>query len=125
MINFKNNAQIFKMKEVEKNTFDSTVKAIYVDGEETIACYKAVRDYMIFTNKRMIVVDVQGLTGTKKDFSCFPYSKIQAFSVKTAGILDVDADVEIAFAGLGLIHLEFTTGTNVARLLKLIGEYTL
>ncbi len=125
MVSFTNNSQIFKMQEVAANTFDDTVTMFYVDGEETIACYKAVRDYMIFTNKRMIVVDVQGLTGKKKDFSSFPYSKIQAFSVKTAGVLDVDTDVDIVFAGLGVIHLEFTTGTNVAKLLRLIGGFTL
>ena len=125
MINFTNNSQIFKMSEVEKNTFENTLRPLYINNEETIACYKAVRDYMVFTNKRMIVVDVQGITGKKKDFSCFPYSKVQAFSVKTAGVLDVDTDVDIAFAGLGTIHLEFTTGTDVAKLLRLIAEYTL
>ncbi len=125
MINFTNNSQIFKMSEVSPDTFEKTVSMFYIDGEETIACYKAMRDYMIFTNKRMIVVDVQGIMGKKQDFSSFPYSKIQAFSVKTAGILDVDTDVDIVFAGLGTIHLEFTTQTNVAKLLRLIGGFTL
>ena len=125
MINFTNNSQIFKMKEVALNTFDDTVSMFYVDGEETIACYQAMRDYMVFTNKRMIVVDVQGVFGKKKDFSSFPYSKIQAFSVKTAGVLDIDTDIDIAFAGLGLVHLEFTTATNVAKLLRLIGGFVL
>lgn len=125
MINYTNNSQVYKMREVAVNTFDNTVTMFYVNGEETVACYQAVRDYMIFTNKRMIVVDVQGFTGKKKDFSSFPYSKIQAFSVKTAGLLDIDTDVDIVFAGLGTIHLEFTTGTNVAKLLRLIGGYVL
>lgn len=125
MINYTNNSQVYKMREVAVNTFDNTITMFYVNGEETVACYQAVRDYMIFTNKRMIVVDVQGFTGKKKDFSSFPYSKIQAFSVKTAGLLDIDTDVDIVFAGLGTIHLEFTTGTNVAKLLRLIGGYVL
>ena len=125
MINFTNNSQLFKMKEAAIDTFDATVKPFYIDGEETIACYQAVRDYVVFTNKRLIVVDVKGLTGTKKDYSCFPYYKIQAFSIKTAGILDIDSDVEIVFTGLGTIHLEFTTKTDVGKILKLIGERTL
>ena len=125
MINFTNNSQFFKMKEVQANTFDQTTTMFYVEGEESIACYQAVRDYMVFTNKRMIVVDVQGITGKKKDFSSFPYKNIQAFSVKTAGVLDIDTDVDIVFAGLGTVHLEFSTGTNVAKLLRLIGGYTL
>lgn len=55
MINFTNNSQIFKMKEVALNTFDDTVSMFYVDGEETIACYQAMRDYMVFTNKRKLI----------------------------------------------------------------------
>ena len=125
MVNFTNNSQVFKLKEVEKNMFDATVTAFYVNGEETIACYKAVRDYIVFTNKRMIVVDVQGLTGKKREFSIFPYSKLQAFSVETAGIIDIDTDVDLVFAGLGTVHLEFTLGTDVARLLRLVSAYIL
>lgn len=125
MISFTNNSQMYKMKEVAVNSFDDVVGLFYIDGEETIACYQALRDFMIFTNKRMIVVDVQGFTGKKKDFSSFPYSKIQAFSVKTSGLLDIDTDVDIVFAGLGTVHLEFTTNTNVAKLLRLIGGFTL
>ncbi len=125
MVDFTNNSQIFKLKEVEKNMFDATVTAFYVNGEETISCYKAIRDYIVFTNKRMIVVDVQGITGKKKEYSIFPYSKLQAFSVETAGIIDIDTDVDLVFAGLGTVHLEFTLGTDVAKLLRLISAYIL
>lgn len=55
MINFTNNSQIFKMSEVEKNTFENTLRPLYINNEETIACYKAVRDYMVFTNKRKLI----------------------------------------------------------------------
>ena len=125
MIDFVNNSQVFKLKEVEKNMFDDTVVAFYVNGEETIACYKAIRDYIVFTNKRMIVVNVQGLVGKKKEFSIFPYSKLQAFSVETAGVIDIDTDVDLVFAGLGTVHLEFSLGTNIAKLLRLISAYVL
>ncbi len=125
MVDFVNNSQVFKLKEVEKNMFDDTVMVFYVNGEETIACYKAIRDYIVFTNKRMIVVNVQGLVGKKKEFSIFPYSKLQAFSVETAGVIDIDTDVDLVFAGLGTVHLEFSLGTNVAKLLRLISAYVL
>ena len=81
-----------------------------MNGEETMACYKAVRDHIIFTNKRMIVVNVQGLVGKRKEFSIFPYSKLQAFSVETAGVIDIDTDVDLVYAGLGTVHLEFSLG---------------
>ena len=125
MVDFINNTQLFKLKEVEKSTFDETVRAFYVNGEETVACYKAVRDYIVFTNKRMIHVNVKGLTGKKQEFSNLPYSKLQAFSVETAGIIDIDTDVDLVFAGLGTVHLEFAIGTDVAKLLRLISAYIL
>ena len=125
MVDFVNNSQIFKLKEVEKDMFDETVRCFYVNGEDTIACYKAIRDYVVFTNKRMIVVNVQGITGKKKEFSVFPYSKLQAFSVETAGVIDIDTDVDLVFAGLGTVHLEFSIGTDVARLLRLVSAYIL
>ena len=125
MINFANNTQVFKLKEVEKDMFDETVSCFFVDGEKTISCYKAVRDYVVFTNKRMIVVNVQGITGKKREFSCLPYSKLQAFSVETAGVIDIDTDVDLVFAGLGTVHLEFSIGTDIAKLLRLISAYVL
>lgn len=125
MVDFKNNTQMFKMKEVEKDTFSDKVSPYMIDGEETVACYKALRDYCVFTNKRVIVVDVQGIIGKKQDYSSLPYNKIQAFSVKTAGVLDIDTDIDIVFTGLGLVHLEFSTGTNVAKICRLISEYAL
>ena len=125
MVDFKNNTSIFKMDEGRRDTFDKTITQFYVRGEETVACYKAFRDYMIFTTRRIIIVNVQGLSGKKRDYSSIPYSKIQAFSVRTAGMLDIDTDVDLAIAGIGLIHLEFTAGTNVGKLLRIIGEYTL
>jgi len=125
MVDFTNNSQLFKLKEVERNLFDDTVTGFYVNGEETMACYKAVRDHIIFTNKRMIVVNVQGLVGKRREFSIFPYSKLQAFSVETAGVIDIDTDVDLVYAGLGTVHLEFSLGTDVAKLLRLISAYVL
>lgn len=54
---------------------------------------------IIYTNKRIVSVNVQGLTGSKKDFTSLPYSKLQAFSVETAGTLDLDCEMELYFCG--------------------------
>lgn len=56
---------------------------------------------MMFTNKRIFAVNVQGLTGSKVDISSLPYSKIQAFSIETAGTFDRDSELEMYFSGLG------------------------
>ena len=61
--------------------------------QQIIDTFKGVRDGVVFTNKIIISINVQGLTGTKKDFSSLPYSKIQAFSVETAGVFDLDSEL--------------------------------
>jgi hypothetical protein len=64
--------------------------------DETIgAAYKLIRDYIIFTDKRLIVIDVMGLTGTKIEIKSVPYAQIVAFSVTTAGVLDLNAELKI------------------------------
>ena len=77
---------------------------------------------LFFINKRIISVNVQGLTGKKKDFTTLPYSKIQAFSVETSGVLDLDSELELYFSGLGKVKFEFTSGSDIVTLGKLISE---
>jgi hypothetical protein len=73
-------------------------------GARTVDSF--VRDFVAFTNKRLIAVNVQGLTGKKRDYSSLPYNKIQAWSVDTAGTFDFDAELELWFSGLGKVHLD-------------------
>lgn len=124
MIDFKN-AVFLKLKPVSDNTFASTIFPMFVDGEEIVGTYQTIRDGVVFTNKRIIVINVQGITGKKKDFTSLPYSKIQAYSVETAGVLDLDSELELWFSGLGKVRLEFVSSTNVAQICKLISEKVL
>ncbi|MBL8002576.1 MAG: PH domain-containing protein [Flavobacteriales bacterium] len=68
---------------------------LFVDGETVEAGFKLVRDMFIFTNARLILVDVQGLTGKKIEYISIPYRSISRFSVETAGTFDLDADLKI------------------------------
>ena len=124
MIDFKN-ASYFKLKPVNNNTFASTITPMFVPGEEIIGTYQTVRDGIVFTNKRIIAINIQGLTGKKKDFTSLPYSKIQAYSVETAGVLDLDSELELWFSGLGKVKLEFTSNANVSEICKMISMHVL
>lgn len=124
MIDFKN-AGFFKLKPLENSTYSDVLTPMFVDGEQIIAEFKGIRDGVVFTNKRIIAINVQGLTGTKKDFTSLPYSKIQAFSVETAGILDLDSELEIWFSGLGRVKFEFVSQANVSGICKLISDRVL
>ena len=79
-----------------------------------------MRDYVVFTDKRVISVNVQGLTGKKKDFTSLPYSKVQAFSIETAGHFDLDSELQLVFSSLGTVIFEFTGASNVKEIAQLI-----
>ena len=124
MIDF-NNASFVKLRPVNDNAFEKMVAPILVNDEEIIRCFQSIRDGVVFTNKRIIAINVQGLTGKKKDFTSLPYNKIQAFSVETAGAFDLDSELDLWFSGMGRIRLEFIGATDVAHLCKLISEKVL
>lgn len=68
---------------------------------------------------------MQGITGKKKDYSSLPYSKVQAFSVETAGIVDLDGELELYFSALGKVKFEFTGDSNVKAIGQAIAAYAL
>jgi hypothetical protein len=77
MIDF-NNKGFFKLK--QNDEYAERVSALLLDSEKIIGSYKSMRDGVVFTNKRIIAVNVQGLTGSKKDFTSLPYKNIVAYS---------------------------------------------
>ena len=121
MIDFEK-AKVFKLSKSKKFMNEKLITPLLVPGEEVIAEYTSLRDFVVFTTKRLIAVNVQGITGAKKDFSTLPYSKIQAFSVETAGTFDLDAELELYFSGLGKVKFEFSGDNDVIEIGKLIGE---
>ncbi len=124
MIDF-NNASFMKLKEVQTAEGTNVVAPMLVDGEEVLHTFKTIRDMVIFTNKRIISVNVQGITGTKKDFTSMPYSKIQVFSVETAGTLDLDAELTVWFSGVGKVKFEFKSNFDISAFNKLLSNYIL
>ncbi len=96
-----------------------------VQKEEILFTYKTIRDGIVFTNKRVIAMNIQGITGKKKDYTSLPYSKIQAYSVETAGSIDLDCELSLWFSGLGSVKFEFTGNSDVIEINKYISEYVL
>lgn len=124
MIDFKNGSLV-KLKEVSNDEGYSMVGELLIDGETVMSSFRGMRDMVMFTNKRLIVVNVQGITGKKKDFTSLPYSKIQAFSVESAGTFDLDAELELWFSGLGKVRLEFSSKFDVKSFNRFLGSYIL
>lgn len=124
MIDF-DNAKYLKLHPAKPDPFLPALEPILLPGETIAACFQSVRDYLVFTPLRIISVNIQGLTGRKQDFTSLPYKRIQTFSIETAGVLDLDAELELWFSGLGRVRLEFLRGTDLASICRLIGEAVL
>ena len=73
--------------------------ALLCEGERIERAYKLIRDKWVFTNKRLIIQDVQGVTGKKREYLSVPYRSIERFSIETAGTFDMDAEMKIWIRG--------------------------
>ena len=124
MIDFQN-AKYIKLKPVSDGDFLQIISPMMIEGEEIVQAFKGMRDGVVFTNKRVFAINIQGVTGKKKDFTSLPYSKIQAYSVETAGLLDLDTELELWFSGVGKVKFEFVSSTDVAKLCRIISECVL
>ncbi len=124
MIDF-NNGSYIKLSITDPNKFNEQLSPLLIEGEKTISAYNTIRDYVVFTNKRIIAVNVQGITGKKKDFTSIPYSKIQTFSVETAGHFDLDSELEIYISSIGKIKFEFKGQSNIIEIGQMISSYIL
>lgn len=106
-------------------TFQSEVQVpadvaqLLIQGEQPIAAYQTFRDVAIFTNKRLIVKDSQGLTGKKVEMYSLPYSAINMWSSENAGTLDFNAEMEL-WTRAGHIKIKLGRGIDVRRLDSLI-----
>lgn len=123
MIDFQNKS-LWKLKQ-DKGMKHTQLEQILVEGEEFMSSYTAGRDYVAFTNKRIIAVNVQGVTGKKQDFTSIPYSKISCFSVETAGVFDLDAELDITISGMGTVRFEFAGSCDIRHIARTIASYTL
>ena len=96
-----------------------------VEGEQVFRSFQGMRDSVHFTSKRILCKNVQGITGKKTDYSSLPYSKVQAWSVETAGTFDRDCELEVWFSGLGKVRLEFSGSVDIHVIGRIIGDHVL
>ncbi len=121
MIDFEN-ARWVKLSAVNAESLRDSLQHLLLEGEALLIAARGARDYVVFTDRRIIAVNVQGITGKKKDYSSLPLSKVQAFSIETAGTFDRDSELEMWFSGLGKVRLEFAGNFDLAYVARLIGS---
>ena len=100
------------------------VQELLINGEVAERAFRTVRDVAIFTNKRLIVKDVQGLTGSKVEIYSLPYSSVHMWSTENAGMLDFTSEVEL-WTRSGNIKIQLKRDINIRTFERLLAEYIL
>ncbi len=124
MIDFQN-AKYLKLRPVGVEQGNQMVGELLIQNEKILEAFQSVRDMIIFTNMRVIAVNVQGITGKKRDFTTLPYAKIQTFSIETAGTIDLDSELEIWFSGMGKVKFEFSGRCDIKAIGQFLSFYSL
>lgn len=125
-INFNSNSA-WNLKPMNVNAVRDEVNGLLIDGENVEMAFQTVRDQLVFTNKRIIAIDVQGITGKKKTFSSMPYSKVQFFSIQTPGLVELipDSELFIMFSNGFTAKFEFKGGVDIGKIGRMISNYVL
>ncbi|TCJ05434.1 PH domain-containing protein [Cytobacillus praedii] len=109
------------MKAVEKE-----LEVIAVQNERVEKAYILIRDLIVFTNTRLILIDKQGMTGKKVEYHSIPYKSITHFSVETAGTFDMDAELKIWISSTtNPISKQFKKDNSIFDVQKALATYVL
>ncbi len=99
---------------------------ILAPGESVQHAYQLIRDYFVFTDKRLVLVDKQGMTGSKIDYHSIPYRSITHFSVETGGTFDLDAELKIWISGAAMpIQKTFNRKLSIYEVQAVLASYVL
>lgn len=115
----------FNLKKINISKVRKEVLDFLVAGEDLIQAFETIRDQVIFTSKRIIVVNVQGITGMKKSYISYPYSKVQYFGVETGGMLDIDSELILAFNDGSKLSFDFRSNVDIIQISKCIADFVL
>ena len=124
MIDFKKTS-IFHLKPIKDDKIHKPIMRFLIEDESIFRAFKTVRDQLVFTNKRIITANVQGITKNKVDYTSIPYSKIQTFSIETAGTFDRDCELELYVSPIGKISFKISSGFDIVGFNKIISNYIL
>ncbi len=100
---------------------------LLIEGEEIELGFKLIRDLFIFTTKRLILIEKQGLTGNKVEYKSITYKSISRFSVETAGTFDLDAELKIWISSeqMPSIKKQFNKSVNVYEVHNVLATHVL
>ena len=85
--------------EADVEQIEAEFQNLLAPGESVEKAFQLVRDLVVFTDRRVVLVDKQGVTGKKREYLTLPYKQVTRFSVETAGRVDLDCDVKVWVRG--------------------------
>lgn len=110
--------------EVDIAEVEQEIASIMADGEKPEQVFKLIRDLIVFTNRRLILIDKQGLTGSKKEYMSIPYRSIVRFAAETKGHFDLESDLKIWLSSTDQpISKTFSKDSNIMSVQKALATY--
>lgn len=117
------NALIGNSSEVAPEELQREYAVLLLTDERVLKGYKLIRDVFLFTDRRLLLIDKQGLTGKKIEYQSIPYRSIVRFAVETAGTFDLDAELRIWVASTPEpVSKQFTKQVNVYEVQAMLAE---
>lgn len=120
------NAILGQASEISIDKIREEFQPVLIPGETIEKAYRVIREMFVFTNKRLILVDKQGITGSKVDYQTIPYTSIIRFSKESAGLMDLDAELKIWIRGESEpIKKQFGKNNNINEVYRILSQYIL
>ena len=111
--------------EADAGKVEKQIQSIMVDGESIEQAYQLVRDMIVLTNKRIVLIDKQGVTGRKTEYLSIPYRSIVRYSIESAGTFELDSDLKLWLSSTAEpLTFDFRKNAHVADIVKIITRHT-
>ncbi|NVO85944.1 PH domain-containing protein [Hymenobacter terrestris] len=112
--------------ETDTDAIQLELAQLLAPGEEVRKSYVVVRDLLVFTTKRLLLIDKQGVTGKKREYMSIPYRSIERYSTETTGHFDLDAELKIWVRGMAEpISKTFRSNKDISNVSQALSEYAL
>lgn len=112
---------------VSSDELNKEYSKLLIEGETIQIGFRVIRDVFMFTDKRLILIDRQGLTGKKVEYLSVLYKSISKFSIETAGTFDLEAELKIWISSeqIPSIQKKFNKQVNIYDVQKVLSQHML
>lgn len=111
---------------INKEELAREFSPMLADNEHIEQAFAVFRDKWVFTNRRLIILNVQGMTGKKREYMSIPYRSIVRYSIETAGTFDLDAELKIWLSGSDIpFEQKFNSSSNLPEFQRMLALHIL